>query len=291
MTPSPDVSAGRLFRAHPRHFDANHYVYPVLSRRARGVSIGVNLNVDKCCNFACVYCQVDRRERCGPRPLNPGLLAEELDHAIAMVISGGLFESPPFDAAPAAMRRLSDIALSGDGEPTLHPDFPRAVEVCAEARRRHALDDAKLVLITNASALDEEAVGRALAMLDANNGEIWAKLDAGTEEHYRGVNRSPVTFQRILDNLVQAARQRPIVIQSLFMRVCDRPPDDDELAAYVAQLRRIVAEGGKVKRVQLYTIARRPLESWVTALGDAEIDAIGDRVRRGTGLAVETFHG
>jgi wyosine [tRNA(Phe)-imidazoG37] synthetase (radical SAM superfamily) len=291
MTPSPDASVRRLFEAHPRNFDANHYVYPVLSRRARGISIGVNLNVDKCCNFACVYCQVDRRERCGPRPLNPERLAEELDHAIAMVASGRLFESPPFDAAPAAMRRLSDIALSGDGEPTLHPDFLRAVEVCVEVRRRHGLDDVKLVLITNASMLHDETVGRALATLDANNGEIWAKLDAGTEGHYRGVNRSPVAFQRILDNLVLTARRRPIVIQSLFMRVAERPPDDNEVAAYVARLRRIVAEGGQVNKVQIYTIARRPLESWVTALTDAEIDGIGDRVRRETGLAVETFHG
>ena len=48
--------------AHPRNFEANRYVYPVLSRRAGGISIGVNLNLDKICNFHCVYCQVDRGE-------------------------------------------------------------------------------------------------------------------------------------------------------------------------------------------------------------------------------------
>src|SRR5208337_5154664 len=50
-----------LHRDHSRQFEQNLYVYPVLARRSRGISVGINLNPDTVCNFGCVYCQVDRR--------------------------------------------------------------------------------------------------------------------------------------------------------------------------------------------------------------------------------------
>jgi len=292
MTSSPRSSAHPLHEAHSRSFRTNRYVYPVLSRRSRGISIGVNLNLDKQCDFDCVYCQVGRAERGATesQPLDVAQLADELDRTIELVTSGRLFEGPAFRDTPESLRRLNDIALSGDGEPTLHPDFSRAVAACAEARRRHGLDDVKLVLITNASMFHDDAVRRALDVLRDHNGEIWAKLDAGTEEYYRGVNRSAVPYQRILDNLTEAARRQPIVVQTLFARLAGQGPSEGELAAYGERLRRIVAAGGRIARVQIHTVARRPAEPWVTALADEEIDAIGDRLRRETGLPVETFH-
>ncbi len=75
------------------------------------------------------------------------------------------------------------------------------MSVCAEVRLRHRLDDVKLVLITNASLLHRWNVLPGLEILDQNNGEIWAKLDAGTEDYYRQVARSAVPWQQILDNL------------------------------------------------------------------------------------------
>ncbi|HLA85335.1 MAG TPA: radical SAM protein [Thermoguttaceae bacterium] len=287
---SPRSSASPLFEAHPRSFRCNRYVYPVLSRRSRGISIGVNLSLDKNCNFDCVYCQVDRTEPTDPQRLDPARLAVELDEAIASVTSGRLFEGPMFQNVPVELRRLNDIALSGDGEPTLHEDFPRAVEACAEARRRHGLTDVKLVLITNASMLHREPIRRALDVLQANQGEIWAKLDAGTEAYYRQMNRSGVPFEQILDNLTETARRQPIVIQTLFASLRGQGPSDAELAAYAEQLRRIVDTGGQIKCVHLHTVARRPAEPWVAPLADEAIDAIGARLRSETGLTVETFH-
>ncbi|MBN2217720.1 MAG: radical SAM protein, partial [Pirellulales bacterium] len=166
----------------------------------------------------------------------------------------------------------------------------RAVTICAAARRRHALADVKLVLITNGSLLLDDAVRGALAILCDNNGEIWAKLDAGTEEYYGRVNRSGVPFASILDNLTETARRWPLVIQTLFMRLDGRPPSDDELSTYARRLRGIVDAGGRIDRVQIHTVARPPVESWVAPLADDQIDAIGDRLRRATGLVVETFH-
>ena len=284
-----------LFADHTRQFAENRYVYPVLSRRSGGISIGVNLSPHKTCNFGCVYCQVDRETK-EARDLPPGtfevdlgVLAEELDDMAEAVQSGRLFEGPRFGQTPAHLRRLNDIALSGDGEPTLCPRFAEAVEVCAEVRRKHRLDDVKLVLITNATLLDREPVRRGLAVLDASNGEIWAKLDAGTEAYYRRVSRSTVPFARILDNLGDAARVRPIVIQTLLMQLDGQPPSAGELAAYCQRLADIRAAGGQIKLVQLHTIARRPAEAYVTALSDAEMDAIAHQVRRETGLPGAVF--
>jgi len=290
MTSPARSSAHPLFELHSRRFQANCYVYPVLSRRSRGISIGVNLNLDRRCTFRCVYCQVDRDVAVESQPSDVDRLAGELDQAIALVTSGQFFEGPAFRNTPKSLRRLNDIALSGDGEPTTSADFPRAVATCVEARRRHGLDDVRLVLITNASRLDDEAVGRAVDVLVANHGEIWAKLDAGTEDYYRRVNRSGVPFGQILENLTAAARRWPVIIQTLFMQLDGQPPGDDELAAYAEQLRRLVAVGGRIASVQVYTVARRPAEPWVTPLADDELDAIGDRLRRETGLVVETFH-
>ena len=217
------TSAADLFAAHPRSFEQNRYVYPVVSRRADGVSIGVNLNLDKVCNFDCAYCQVDRTEQREREFVDLARLAAELDATVELVASGRLFEHPKFRPTPQPLRRLNDIALSGDGEPTTYRNFEEVVRVCAEVRRLHRLDDLKLVLITNASMFHRPHVRRGLALLDQANGEIWAKLDAGTEQYYKLIARTVIPFRRILNNLLAAAQVRPIVIQSLFMRIRGEP--------------------------------------------------------------------
>jgi wyosine [tRNA(Phe)-imidazoG37] synthetase (radical SAM superfamily) len=291
MMQEPTPSGSPIFAAHPREFTANRYVYPVLSRRAGGMSIGVNLNPDKCCNFGCVYCQIDRTEPGDDEPVNLAALADELDRMVELVTSGDIYQRAQFSRTPGPLRRLNDVAFSGNGEPTACPNFGEAVDVCAEVRRRRKLDDVKLVLITNATLFHQPQVRRGLEALDANNGEIWAKLDAGTEAYYRIVDRSPVPWQRILDNLRETALARPIVIQSLFLRIHDKPPAATELDAYCERLREIVTAGGRIKLVQVHTIARRPAEPWVTALSNAEVDAIADLVRRRTELPVAAFYG
>ncbi len=280
-----------LFASHPRGFAANRYVYPVLSRRAGGISIGVNLNLDRVCNFHCIYCQVDRSEPGVMEGVNLETLAEELDRMVELVTSGRIYEGPQFRGTPPPLRRLNDFALSGDGEPTAAANFDQAIERCAEIRRRYRLDNVKLVLITNASLFHRPLVRRALETLDANNGEIWAKLDAGTEDYYAQVNRSAVSWRQILDNLREAALGRPIVIQTLLMRIRGETPPPAELEAYCDRLNEILDSGGHIKLVQVHTIARKPAEAWVAALGDAEVDAIAERVRRRTGLPVAAFYG
>jgi wyosine [tRNA(Phe)-imidazoG37] synthetase (radical SAM superfamily) len=265
----------------------------VVSRRSGGVSIGVNLNPEKYCNFDCVYCQVDRTVHGGPVLRKSDLLhlTGELEEMVELAVSGRLFESTRFSTTPAEYRRLNDIAMSGDGEPTASPVFDEVVQQCADVRRRRGLDQLKLVLITNATLLQRPRVCKSLEVLDANNGEIWGKLDAGTEAYYQAIDRPKVKLAEVLENLLVTARKRPIVIQSLFMRLGDEPTPATEQAAYCDRLCEIVAGGGQIKLVQIHTIARRPAESFAAPLQDAEIDALADLVKRRTGLAVAAYYG
>ena len=276
---------------HRRSFADNRYVYAVVSRRSKGVSLGINLNPDKLCNFDCVYCQVDRRTPGGPSEVDLAVVQEELDDLLGMVGSGALFETERFQATPIALRRLNDIAFAGDGEPTTCPLFPETVAIAAEARRRHGLNAAKLVLITNASQLHKPGVRQAVQTLMQNNGEIWAKLEAGTAEYYHLIERTTIPFQRILDNITETARSMPVVIQALFLRLHGQPPSRVEQEAFCDRLVEIVGAGGQIKLVQVYTVARTPAETYVAALSTAEVDALTALVRARTGLAAEAFYG
>jgi len=290
-----------LHTDHTRLFEHNRFVYPVLSRRSGGISIGVNLNPDKVCNFDCIYCQVDRRSQSETRFVETAALIEELRGTLDLVLSGRLYDTPKFRDVPPHLRRLNDIAFSGDGEPTTYKNFDEIIAACAEVKREAEANfrpstlspqpSTKLVLITNASMFHRPHVQRGLAILDQNNGEIWAKLEAGTDEYYHLIERTPIPFRQILDNITAAARVRPLVIQSLFMRVAGEPPTQAELEAFCDRLNEITAGGGQLKLVQVYTIARRPAESTVTPLTDTEVDEIVALVQARTNIPALPYYG
>jgi len=286
MRNSPLRPADTLFASHPRRWRHFNYVYPVISRRCRGLSIGVNLNPDAACNFDCVYCCADRTP---PRPdkhVDLSILARELRSLSANWQS--LFAEPEFQATPPELRRLNDIAFSGDGEPTIVPVFPEAARIAVAVRRELSLDAVRIIVITNGCGLTNPAVVDTLSLLDQNNGEIWAKLDAGTEEYFQRVNRARWPLQRVLENILSAAKLRPIVIQSLFLRLHGTPPSAQEVAAYCERLVWLLRAGGHIKLVQVYTVARRTREAYVAPLAAAELEQIAAEVRR-AGLPVEVF--
>jgi wyosine [tRNA(Phe)-imidazoG37] synthetase (radical SAM superfamily) len=285
------AALSRLITGHERAFAGNRFVYPVLSRRSGGMSIGVNLNPDKVCNFDCIYCQVNRVSAAETRFVAIDALAAELEAVALSVTTRDLFRADPFRAVPTELRRLNDIAFSGDGEPTTYGNFDDVISRCAAVKKKLRLDDVKMVLITNASMFHRPRVQRGLSILDQNQGEIWAKLDAGTEAYYQIVERTKIPFRRILKNVLSAARVRPIVIQAMFMRINGHPPSDDEQAAFCDRLAEIVRDGGRIRLVQVYTVARRPAEDCVTPLSDAEVDQLTDLVKRRTGLAARAFYG
>lgn len=280
-----------LFQRHSRNFEQNRFVYPVVSRRSGGVSIGVNLNPDKVCNFDCIYCQVDRTRQSETRFVEIDALLQELRGVLELVMSGDIYGMDRFAETPVALRRLNDMAFSGDGEPTTFRNFDELIQACADVRQEVGATDAKMVLITNASMFHRPHVQKGLEILDQNRGEIWAKLDAGTEAYFQQVDRSKFSLQHVMDNLILAARVRPIVIQSLFMRIEGQPPETSEMQAYCDRLNEILDAGGKIKLVQIYSVARQPAESFVTPLLNEEVDRWVEEVQLRTQLEVAGFYG
>lgn len=279
---------------HPREFRSNTYIYPVLSRRSGGVSIGINLNPDKACNFDCIYCQVDRSKQ--PQELFVGLpkLLLELD-AILRGLSPGaeLWREPEFGVLPPDKRHIADIAFSGDGEPTTFKNFFEVVQACVELKERIETPEtiSKVVVISNATGFERPEVRRAFEYLDAHRGEIWAKLDAGTAAYFKLIDATDFPFDKVLELIAGCAQARPTVIQSCFMRVRGMGPSSAEIEAYIERLKDIVALGGKIKRVQIYTVARDPALSIVSSLSDEEIKSIAAKVTAKTALPAECFFG
>lgn len=284
-----------LVKAHLDHKRSWHdfiYCYPVISRRSKGVSLGVNLNPNKVCNFNCVYCEVDRVNPARRKDVDLDQLEREMAALMDLVVSGELYQVPPFDSARPEQRRLNDIAFSGDGEPTMVREFPECVERLAKLKAAKGLHDCKLVLITDSTLLQSPGAVRGLELLMAHQGEIWAKLDGGTEAHYRDINRSRVPFEKILDNLLAASRRWPITIQTLFLEWKGEGPAEAEIEAYVGRLRGILAGGGRLSGIQLYTVARATPEPEARPLKAALLDALAAKVRKALPeVPVEVFYG
>ncbi len=289
-----------LYQNHTRAWLQNDYAYPVLSRRAEGISVGINLSPANECNFKCVYCQVI------PEQIHPGMkvdferLKDELEKCVDFALSGAIFSHPYFLDVPQSQRRVNDIAFSGNGEPTLSPFFPRTVELAAQIRRirmtegpteafRGAAEKMKIVLITNATRLGVPEILPSLDLLLENNGEIWAKLDAGTEEYYRKINRSAVPFESILNGITLFARRRPIVIQTLFSRMNGTAPSRDELEAYAERIRKIREEGGKIRYIQLHSICRPPMCAEAQTLEPEILKEFADFIMEKTGVCARVF--
>jgi wyosine [tRNA(Phe)-imidazoG37] synthetase (radical SAM superfamily) len=287
-TELPVPAAG--VRRHPRLYRGNRFVYPVLSRRARGISVGLNLNPDKVCNWDCVYCQVDRTTPPAVRQVDEGRLREELVAILREARSGALFERPEFRAVPAPFRALRDISFAGDGEPTSHPNLDGIVREVLAIKRAEGFADLKVVVLTNATLLDRPRVRETLRLLDADGAELWLKLDAGTEAAYRRIDRSTIPFARVLANIREAARARPVVLQSLFMKVRGEGPAPDEVREYCDRVTEILDAGGRIRAIQVYTVARPPAERYVTPLADAEVDGLAAAIRDRVPVPVETYY-
>jgi wyosine [tRNA(Phe)-imidazoG37] synthetase (radical SAM superfamily) len=277
------------WKCHDRRWKDNRYVYPVVSRRSGGLSIGLNLMPGKACNFDCVYCQVNRKLPSSVPDVDLERLEKELDTILYAAQQGSLYEEAPFNILAPQERGIRDIAFSGDGEPTLYPRFEEAVRIAARMRNQHSLDAAQLVLITNASCLDRPSVRSALVILDENNGEIWAKLDAGTEEYFQRVNRSRVSLEQIIENILSASRPRPLVIQSLWFRIQGCRPPVEEIEAYCNRLNALISAGGHLKAIQIYTIARDPADAEVSPLANDELAQISAVVSAAVPVSVETY--
>jgi wyosine [tRNA(Phe)-imidazoG37] synthetase (radical SAM superfamily) len=187
--------------------------------------------------------------------LDVAVMEKELERTLELVRSGQIRERWHCCNLPDELLQLQHVALSGDGEPTLGPNFVEAVERVVHLRARGRFPFFKLVLITNASGLDLAAVEEGLRLFTARD-EVWAKLDAGTQDYMDRVNKPDCTLEKVLANILRFARQRPVVIQSLFPLLNGLEPSESETEAYVQRLKELQAGGAQISLVQLYSATR-----------------------------------
>ncbi len=229
------------------------YVYPVVSRRAGGVSIGVNLNPNNACNWRCVYCQVPNLVFGNGPPIDLAQLERELEGLLREVLAPGWMERNVPDGA----RRLNDVAISGNGEPTSSPHFVDAVRAIGRVLERVELAGRiRVVLITNGSLAHKPEVQRGLSELAELGGEVWFKLDSATEEGQRRINSVALGVERTRTNLELAARAAPTWIQTCVFARNGLEPSRAERDAYLGFVGDFARRGIPLRGVLLYGIAR-----------------------------------
>lgn len=271
--------------------DGFQYVYPVVSRRSKGISIGINLNPDKICNFSCIYCQVDRSFNFS-KEVDAELIKKELSYILDLIKNKTIFSFEPFSSVAEKFKRVNDICFAGDGEPTSCKEFEKIVQSVIDLKNEFCLNDIKIILITNATLLNRDNVKKAIDNMMKNNGEIWAKLDAGTEIFYNKIANSSISFSRILDNLKLTAKNHQITIQSLFLELDGKIPEKEELIAYCNCINDIIISGGNINLIQIYTIARKTPSNNIYSLTNNELDDIASFIRNNIkDVKIETYYG
>ena len=271
---------------HNRESAGLTYVYPVISRRAGGVSVGINLNVNNACNWRCIYCQVPGLNRGAPPPVDLPRLSSELTGFLRDVMTGDFLTA----RAPEGAHRLNDIALSGNGEPTSAKDFEEVVDLIGEVRRNAGVPDAvKTVLITNGSLVQRKGVQAGLKKLAALNGEVWFKMDRATDAGMGRINDARTGMTRVRANLALASQLCPTWIQTCLFAIDGKEPDAAEQEAYLDFIRECKAKQIPLQGVLLYGLARQscqPEAPRLTSLPPAWLEAFAQRMRA-LGIAVK----
>ncbi len=271
---------------HSRDSAGLTYVYPVISRRAGGISIGINLNPNNACNWRCIYCQVpDLKRGTAPR-IDLNKLAAELRFFLRELIEGDFMQK----YVPPEARKIHDIALSGNGEPTSAKEFERVIELIGVITKDFAvLKHIKLVLITNGSLISRSSVQAGLQRMAGLNGEVWFKFDRALAEERLRVNNTRLSLKKIRNHLQIAASLCPTWLQTCVFQINGEPPSDAEAHAYLQFIKSLKAEGVPLKGVLLYGIARPSLQpeapqlscvskEWLAVYGE-KIKALGLAVR------------
>ncbi len=272
---------------HDRGAAGMRYVYPVVSRRAGGVSVGINLNPNDACNWRCVYCQVPGLVAGKGPAIDLGLLREELARLLGAIVRGDFLER----SAPEGLRRLCDVALSGNGEPTSSPDFRAAIEVAHEVLQDQGAGAVPIVVITNGSLARHAPVQAGLRALAERGGQAWFKLDSATDEGQARLNGARAGAGATWENLRACAATVATWVQTMALAFDGEPPSAAERAAYLALLARARREGLGLRGVLLYGLARpshQPEAPRLAALPAAWLEALAADVRA-LGLAARVF--
>ncbi|OAI28534.1 radical SAM protein [Methylomonas koyamae] len=264
---------------HDRNSAGLRYVYPVISRRSGGLSIGINFNPNNACNWHCVYCQVPDLQRGNALEMDFALLEQELRAFLTQVLNGDFYQR--FNI-PEPQRVIKDIAISGNGEPTSLKNFDRAVELIGDiASQAGVFPASRYVLISNGSLIHQPAVQQGLRSLARYNGELWFKLDSATESGRKLINHTGQSQQKLLEHLKVAAELCRTKLQTCVFSY-RFAWSDQEKQAYLALLKQLREMGINIEQVMLYSLARPSLQAEAAELAKASaatIDALAADAR------------
>lgn len=271
---------------HSRDSAGLRYVYPVVSRRAGGVSVGINLNTNNACNWRCIYCQVPELTRGSPPAVDIRMLEQELRDFLHELLHGTFMQQ----RVPEGVRCINDIALSGNGEPTSAQEFASVVALVCRLRAELALPQyIKLVLITNGSLLHREDVQQGLREMAQNNGEVWFKLDRASASGMQLINDTRSSMDKVREHLATSIALCPTWLQTCWFALDGAAPSSAEEDEYVEFVTALLQAGHKPQGVLLYSLARpsyQPEATRLSALNEEQMLPFATRLRA-LGLSVK----
>ena len=253
---------------HSRELSGLKYIYSVISRRAGGLSIGVNLNINNACNWQCIYCEIPNLTRGSPPPIELNVLEDELRFFLHEIIHGDYMEKN----VAIEDRHLKDIAFSGNGEPTSAEEFPQVILIVKKILEEfNLLHKIKIRLITNGSLMHKESVLEGIQVLANMNGEVWFKVDAGLEENTKVINQVNIKPQQVIDRLKRCSEICPTFVQTCIFTIDNKEPNNKEIDAYI---KLIDSAKKSIKGVHLYGIARPSMQPEAYRLGRVNINVL-----------------
>jgi wyosine [tRNA(Phe)-imidazoG37] synthetase (radical SAM superfamily) len=242
---------------------------PVNSRRF-GRSLGINLSPGSCklCSFNCAYCHYGPTKR---------LVADAKSYKNDLPDYSDVIEAVQ-DALRSPMD-LDAITFSGNGEPTLHPDFPALVEGVIYLRNKYR-PRLKVALLSNSTGLSHEDVRRSVAKVDL---PVF-KLDAGTERSFMKINRpaAGVRFNDIVSHLKSVGR---VYIQTALIDGTPSNTDPDEILAYFELIRDI-----RPREVHIYSTDRPVPNLRISKVDPEWLEEIASQLKSETGVPATAFY-
>lgn len=264
---------------HSRDSAGLRYVYPVVSRRAGGVSVGINLNTNNACNWRCVYCQVADLKLGSAPAVDLALLESELRGFLIELLQGDFMQQ----RVPEGARRINDIALSGNGEPTSAKEFVQVIELIAKLKIELAMPaDIKLVLITNGSLMHRPNVQQGLRLMERLNGEVWFKLDRASVAGLQAINNTQLSMEKMRKNLATAITACPTWLQTCWFAMDGVSPSTQDEDDYLAWLAGLLRDNIAPQGVLLYSLARTSFQAEaprLQALSAQQMKAFAERLR------------
>ena len=260
---------------HNRKTFKGKYIYPVVSRRAGGLSLGINLNTNNACNWQCIYCEVPDLVRGKPDSINLKELEVELDYWLDQIINQSFLNQYTQNKT-----EFKDIAFSGNGEPTASKQFKDVIKILIKKINEYKLTKKiKIRLITNGSNMSNPNVKEALSLMNNFSREVWFKIDQINEEDVKTINQVNLSKATVKRNLEAALDSSPTVIQTCLFRLNNKLPSKESLDAYIDFLKTYEK---KIKGIHLYSLARLSEQSSdyeLTRLTETELESIANKIK------------